>query len=91
MDSALKGLFGGGDDQGDVRQSMGNNPLEGLFGGGDDDQVRSNARDFIGRYEDGDPVARLLRRRGDELPPGGDAAGDAGADGARLAAGVAAG
>jgi len=69
-DSALKGLFGGGDDKGDdtprdsssdqggdVRQSTGNTALEGLFGGGgDDDEPKRNARDFINRYEDGNPA-----------------------------------
>jgi hypothetical protein len=60
VDSALKGLFGGGDSDDSQRAAAGDNPLGGLFGGGgggDDDPVadKEGARDFINRVTTGKP------------------------------------
>lgn len=53
VDSALKGLFGGGD--GDDKNAAGGNSLGGLFGGGDPNDDKEGARDFINRVTTGKP------------------------------------
>ncbi|MCC6791131.1 MAG: hypothetical protein IT336_05575 [Thermomicrobiales bacterium] len=59
VDSALKGLFGGGESDDKDKASAASNPLSGLFGGGgdDDDPVadREGAKDFINRVTSGKP------------------------------------
>lgn len=55
VDSALKGLFGGGDSDEGNRGAPGGNPLTGLFGGGDPQSDQEGARDFINRVTTGAP------------------------------------
>jgi hypothetical protein len=55
VDSALKGLFGGGDSDTEKAGAAGGNPLGGLFGGGDPQADQEGARDFINRVTTGAP------------------------------------